>query len=53
MLILLPNCRPLTLLSSSRRREVCSLKCCLLDVPGGVAEEVAEVRAAFICGCCS
>ena len=28
-------------------REVCSLKCCLLDVPGGVAEEVAEVLLAY------
>ncbi|PRW20360.1 ribosomal L11 methyltransferase isoform B [Chlorella sorokiniana] len=27
--------------------EVCSLKCCLLDVPGGVAEEVAEVLLAY------
>ena len=27
--------------------EVCSLKCCLMDVPGGVAEEVSEVLLAY------
>lgn len=27
--------------------EVCSLKCCLLDVPGGVAEEISEVLLAY------
>jgi hypothetical protein len=26
---------------------VCSLKCCLLDVPGALAEEVAEVLLAY------
>ncbi|KAI3424280.1 hypothetical protein D9Q98_009835 [Chlorella vulgaris] len=27
--------------------EVCSIKCCLADVPGGMAEEVAEVLLAY------
>lgn len=33
--------------SGSMAGEVCSLKCCLLDVPGGMAEEVAEVLLAY------
>lgn len=33
--------------SPSLNREVCSLKCSLLDVPGSLAEEVAEVLLAY------
>ncbi|KAL4853519.1 Ribosomal protein L11 methyltransferase [Chlorella vulgaris] len=34
-------------ITGSMAAEVCSIKCCLADVPGGMAEEVAEVLLAY------